>query len=69
MLPRSTKKRKRIRNWAQKQYVTQIRHNIHFARSGLLEFLVVLDQLKPSFTIGKIFRSEDDFGARSIHLI
>lgn len=69
MLPRSTKKKKRLRNWAEKQYANHLRHNKHFAEFGVHDFVIILDNLKPSFNIGKIFRSADAFGARAIYLI
>lgn len=40
-----------------------------YAEPGVHDFVVVLDNLKPSFNIGKIFRSGDAFGAKAIHLI
>ena len=39
------------------------------AQPGANEFIIVLDHLKPTFNIGKIFRSADAFGAREVHLI
>jgi len=64
-----SKKKKRLRNWAEKQYAQHLRHNIHFATPGKHDFAIVLDNLKPTFNIGKIFRSADAFGARQVHLI
>lgn len=40
-----------------------------YAEPGVHDFVIVLDNLKPSFNIGKIFRSGDAFGANSIHLV
>lgn len=40
-----------------------------YAKPGVQDFVIVLDNLKPSFNIGKIFRSADALGAHSIHLI
>jgi len=57
------------RKWAAKQYEKQRRHNLVHATPGVHDFVIVLDNLKPSFNIGKIFRSGDAFGAREIHLI
>ena len=39
------------------------------ARPGTHEFVLVLDQLKPGFNVGKIFRSAEAFGARAVHLV
>ncbi len=64
-----TEKKRRARNWAQKQYERQRRHNKAFAEPGIHDFIIILDNLKPSFNIGKIFRSADAFGAHQVHLI
>ena len=40
-----------------------------FATPGVHPFVIVLDNLKPSFNIAKIFRSCDAFGAKAVHLI
>ncbi len=39
------------------------------ARPGAHEFVLVLDQLKPGFNVGKIFRSAEAFGASAVHLV
>jgi tRNA G18 (ribose-2'-O)-methylase SpoU len=39
------------------------------AKPGTHDFCVVLDSLKPSFNVGKIFRSAEAFGAQAVHLI
>lgn len=39
------------------------------ARPGAHAFVLVLDQLKPGFNIGKIFRSAEAFGAAAVHLV
>lgn len=57
------------RKWALKQYEKHRRHNLLYATPGIHDFIIVLDNLKPSFNIGKIFRSADAFGAREIHLV
>jgi tRNA G18 (ribose-2'-O)-methylase SpoU len=70
MPPRTTlKERKETRKWAERQYVKHYRHNLVHASPGLHDFVIILDNLKPSFNIGKIFRSGDAFGAHSVHLI
>jgi tRNA G18 (ribose-2'-O)-methylase SpoU len=45
------------------------RNKNYLARPGIHECVVVLDHLKPSYNIGKIFRSAEAFGAREIHLV
>lgn len=70
MALKSDKKRRMIlRKWAEKQYIKHRRHNMVYAQPGVHNFIIVLDNLKPSFNIGKIFRSGDAFGAHSVHLI
>ena len=39
------------------------------AEPGEHEFVLVLDQLKPSFNVGKTFRSAEAFGAGGVHLV
>jgi len=39
------------------------------AKPGAHEFVLVLDQLKPGFNVGKIFRSAEAFGAGAVHLV
>lgn len=51
-----------------KRFETQRRKNI-LAEPGVNTFVVVLDNLKPRYNIGKIFRSADAFGAHEVHLI
>jgi tRNA G18 (ribose-2'-O)-methylase SpoU len=41
----------------------------YLAKPGIHECVVVLDHLKPTYNIGKIFRSAEAFGAREIHLV
>ena len=53
---------------AQQRFRRQKNANL-LARPGANDFVIILDGLKPSFNIGKIFRSADAFGAREIHLV
>jgi tRNA G18 (ribose-2'-O)-methylase SpoU len=70
MVSRATRtKRQQARKYSEKRYERHKRHNLVYAQPGAHQFVVVLDNLKPSFNIGKIFRSSDAFGARSVHLI
>lgn len=67
----SRKKRqikKSDREMALKLYEKERRKNL-LAAAGEHDFVLVLDGLKPSFNIGKIFRSGDAFGVREVHLI
>lgn len=45
------------------------RNKNYLASPGIHECVVVLDHLKPTFNIGKIFRSADAFGVREVHLV
>lgn len=51
-----------------------LRYNKERQRNVLAEpgehaFVLVLDQLKPSFNVGKTFRSAEAFGAGAVHLV
>ena len=71
MVSRQTRKHRQMqgRKYAEKRYEKHRRHNLAYAQPGENEFIIVLDNLKPSFNIGKIFRSADAFGAHAVHLI
>jgi tRNA G18 (ribose-2'-O)-methylase SpoU len=58
----------RDRRNAIKRFRRQKRLN-PLAEPGRHPFVIVLDHLKPTFNIGKIFRSADAFGARAVHLV
>ena len=51
-----------------RRYEKNLRRNV-LAEPGVHDFVVVLDNLKRSFNIGKIFRSADAMGASAVHLI
>ena len=53
---------------ARLRFKKHIRKNM-LAEPGANDFVIVLDNLKPTFNVGKIFRSADVFGAREIHLV
>lgn len=50
------------------RYQKDLHRNL-LASPGVHEFVVVLDSLKSSYNIPKIFRSAEAFGAREIHLV
>jgi tRNA G18 (ribose-2'-O)-methylase SpoU len=50
------------------RYEKDRRRNL-LAQSGAHEFVLILDQLKPGFNVGKIFRSAEAFGAAAVHLV
>ncbi|WP_320041634.1 TrmH family RNA methyltransferase [uncultured Desulfobacter sp.] len=45
------------------------RNKNRLATPGIHRCIIVLDGLKPSFNIGKIFRSAEAFGCHEVHLI
>lgn len=57
------------RRYSEKLFEKELLRNRGLAKEGVHEVVLVLDHLKPSFNIGKIFRSAEAFGARSIHLV
>ncbi len=56
-------------SWASKQFQKHLRHNKHFATPGPHDFRIILDHPKPSFNIGKIFRSAEIFGSAGLDII
>ena len=50
------------------RYTKERRRNL-LAKPGKHQFMLVLDRLKPSYNVAKIFRSAEAFGARAVHLI
>ncbi len=61
-------KRKRRQEILLRNYTKQRQRNL-LARPGIHDFVLVLDHLKASFNVPKIFRSAEAFGAREIHLV
>lgn len=62
------RRRKSASQASRKQFRRQKQLNL-LADPGPFDYIIVLDNLKPDFNIGKIFRSADALGAREIHLI
>ncbi len=62
------KSKKSSRNQAILRYKKQRQRNL-LATPGPHCFVLVLDHLKASFNVPKIFRSAEAFGAREVHLI
>lgn len=61
--------RTEIRKRVASRYEKHRRRNMAEAKPGGLKFIMVLDNLKATFNIGKIFRSADAFGAAEVHLV
>ncbi len=53
---------------AQRRFRRQ-RNKNHLAEPGVHKCIIVLDHLKPTFNVGKIFRSAEAFGCHEIHLV
>lgn len=56
------------REMARRRFRRQ-RNKNKLATPGIHDCIIVLDHLKPTFNIGKIFRSAEAFGAKEIHLV
>ncbi len=56
------------REAAKRRFRRQKNKNI-LASPGVHKCIIVLDHLKPTFNIGKIFRSAETFGCHEIHLV
>jgi len=60
--------RKESRQHLLLRYNKERQRNV-MAKAGAHEFVLILDELKPSFNVGKIFRSAEAFGAAAVHLV
>jgi len=56
------------RDMAKRRFRRQRNKNL-LAKPGIHDCIIVLDHLKPTYNIGKIFRSSEAFGCREIHLV
>ena len=56
------------RQQAVRRFTKHCRKNL-LAKPGIHDIMIVLDHLKPTFNVGKIFRSADAFGAKKVHLV
>lgn len=56
------------RERARRRFRRQRNKNM-LAEPGVHDCILVLDHLKPTFNIGKIFRSAEAFGAKELHLV
>ncbi len=56
------------REMAKRRFRRQ-RNKNYLAEPGIHDCIIVLDHLKPTYNIGKIFRSSEAFGCREIHLV
>ncbi len=56
------------REMAQRRFRRQRNKNL-LANPGIHDCIIILDHLKPTFNVGKIFRSAEAFGTREVHLI
>ena len=54
---------------AAKRRFRRQRNKNRLAVPGIHDCILVLDHLKPTFNVGKIFRSAESFGCREVHLI
>lgn len=65
---KSKRERREARDQALQRYTKQRQRNL-LAKSGIHEFIIVLDHMKAGFNVAKIFRSAEVFGAHEVHLI
>ncbi|MEZ4753578.1 MAG: TrmH family RNA methyltransferase [Bdellovibrionota bacterium] len=62
------KRKRRELHRAEKRFERHKRVNL-LASPGKHQSILILDNLKPDYNIGKIFRSADAFGVKELHLI
>lgn len=69
MSPHKIRMMMRSEREAAKRRFRQQRNKNRLARPGIHKCIIVLDHLKPTFNVGKIFRSAETFGCHEIHLV
>jgi tRNA G18 (ribose-2'-O)-methylase SpoU len=57
------------KDYPKKLFAKQLKKNAEMATHGKQKFIMILDSLKASFNVGKIYRSAEVFGVHEIHLI
>jgi tRNA G18 (ribose-2'-O)-methylase SpoU len=65
---KSKRERREARDQSLLRYTKQRQRNL-LAKSGVHDFIIVLDHMKAGFNVAKIFRSAEVFGAHEVHLI
>lgn len=66
---RQIRRRMQQRREAARRRFRKQKNANRLATPGVHDFVIVLDNLKPAYNVGKIFRSADAFGAREMHLV
>ena len=69
MGPHKIRQMMRAEREAAKRRFRRQRNRNYLATPGVHKCIIVLDSLKPTFNIGKIFRSAEAFGCQELHLI
>lgn len=67
-LRRIKREKRELREQALLRYAKEKQRNV-LARPGPKSFVIVLDNLKSSFNVPKIFRTAEAFGCHAIHLV
>lgn len=67
-LRRLKREKRELREQALQRYAREKQRNL-LAEPGAKSFVIVLDNLKSSYNVPKIFRSAEAFGCHAIHLI
>jgi tRNA G18 (ribose-2'-O)-methylase SpoU len=62
------KKKNRVKSWFGRKHERELRLS-QYQPEGPFPFVLVLDQLKASFNVGKLFRTANALGCRELHLV